>query len=464
MCIQVEASADAIVSRIRSVLESEEALRVSVFFSDDGVPVQRVLPVTAIPITLCQPNMFDLLRVGSVRAVSSAVGEVDRPLGMFTVCEDGRVALTLHHLIIDGIGIDLLVDRLMHVGDSVVPSRSFNYLDYSEWDRQAIVELLANDPRRLFVESLVHSKPAMQWRWGPLSVESAAAAIEFQIDPMVVGKLEAIRLGMNVPTLFPVLVLAWMRTLAEFLEPTDEEAVTDVIVLSSYGNRNRVLETENTIGCFVSTPIFRGKYDHGSSGPSAITREGVEGIWKSQELSWIPVKSENGSTTSPVMIEMFESTSASSSTDSREPHDDVSTVTQFELNISLSASNKVTLSASGRYWASVDRLNALVRSFECLFGDLPVPWTHLVGPSVPIQFHTVADMLRWSFAENSSREAISFLHTTLTYRESWEWIYSFYDHCGEDALCHQSVVGVYLDRSLQLPLVMAGDNSQTCKP
>ncbi len=253
---------------VNEILRRHQSLRIC-FENVEGQPVMRIAPhlEIALPVTdlrslppeerqheierLRQDNMlpcFDLSQCPLFRLTLLRAGDVDYYL-----------LLTFHHIIFDGWSIDLFRDELAALYDafaqgkpSPLPELTFQYADYTVWQRQMtrrdnMEKEMAYWRNKLAVPLPTLDLPADRPR--PPQQTFRGAKYLYEIPNALAARLEALSKTEKC-TLSTTLLAAFKTLLFRY---TGQE---DVIVGSPAANRGRT-ELEALIGFFANTIALR---------------------------------------------------------------------------------------------------------------------------------------------------------------------------------------------------------------
>ena len=298
----------------------------------------------------------------------------------------------------------------------------------------------------------------MQWRWTKLETFDQVVRFECPFGATLQDHLNdwAEQLGTSK---FIVCVGLWMRAIAEFLEPEESSNAVDVSCLvgtEALGKFGPVATPCQIMWRFV--PDVQGNVSKSHSVSQSLTLP--------QWLAWF-VKSASASmtvsaisenTVPPVVVHSEHQAST----------------LQCEVDLQVDVGCTI-ISARGPFWGSEARVTALSSAFFLSLGLTPHGGSssseYIITCSFKTPFDqrgaTIASMLAASFKANHTRPCVSFGDITLTYSEAYDWILRFYGLAcrviakGEVLIMAESgvhrgqVVGVALDRSFELPLVIA---------
>ena len=225
---------------INGVLAAAPELRTVFELAADGALRQRVLPVA--------PQVA-VVEAGVLGAWQASV-QLDVHVGpVFCLAQvvrggqaTGRLVGLAHHLVTDGLGLEVLRQRLEE--RSAVEQRP-SYLDYARWQAAALAELEASGSS---------VRPDLE---GLELTEFAVAGSEVDADRTTTwgqawpAAWQAQLQQMEQPRRFPWLLQRVMQALSRFTTKPDGE----MVVASTVGNRGHV--ALDSVGCMVSTVLYR---------------------------------------------------------------------------------------------------------------------------------------------------------------------------------------------------------------
>jgi len=265
-------STQAWQAAIDGLLDRHEVLRAGlresdgelVAFVDDQVRVPLIIEsceatdMDARAIDLAR-RPFDLAVPPLMRATLLAVGE-----------EEALLVLVLHHAVVDGWSLPLLLRDLAAFHDASVegtpaalPPLPVQYADYAAWQADRRQQLLAS--RERWRKRLAGFEPlALPYDAGSAPGASFAAPFQFELPPTLVARLKTFA-HQRGATPFMVLLTAFDVLLARY---TDME---DISVVTPVANRGSA-ETHELVGFFVNSLILRTRLDGMPDFESALER------------------------------------------------------------------------------------------------------------------------------------------------------------------------------------------------
>ena len=247
---------------LNQIVARHEPLR-TVFPAMDGEPVQRVCPATEMALPVEDVSGLDAARErmeALVRQPFDLAAKAPVRVRLYRLAPDDHVLLFVtHHIVFDGWSANVLVDELCalyseYVGGrpAALPELPVRYLDFAGWQRaqvgqSAVQESLSYWKERLGGELPVLDLPADRPR---PTERSFRGATERAILPASLAA-ELTELGRREgATLFMVLLAAFKVLLYRY---TGQE---DLIVGCPTSGRGE-LDTERLIGCFINTLALR---------------------------------------------------------------------------------------------------------------------------------------------------------------------------------------------------------------
>ncbi|WP_413617159.1 amino acid adenylation domain-containing protein [Gordonia rubripertincta] len=257
---------------VGDVVARHEVLR-TVYPSVGAAPVQEVLPVAAARERL---DWHEADSIDSLIRSTTEGFDVSSQLpirGRFHRDEAGlHVAITAHHIAMDGQSIPVLARDLMTAyaaraegSDAGLPVLDVQYADYALWQQTVLGDAadessvlggqLAHWCRALAGLPTVTDLPMDRPRPAVLSTSGATVTVEF--DDTVADGVDALARS-NTMTAFMVTEAAFAATVARLA------STTDVVIATPIAGRNDAA-LENLIGMFVNTLLLRTQVDPGHS-------------------------------------------------------------------------------------------------------------------------------------------------------------------------------------------------------
>nr|WP_227027201.1 non-ribosomal peptide synthetase [Corallococcus soli] len=259
-------SLDALMAR-------HEALRTT-FRTEEGRPVQVIHPDLRVPFKMVDLTHLQDEGAREAEALRLRLEEARRPFNLGEGplmralllklgAEEHQVVLHLHHIVSDGWSLGVLVrevtalyDALHHSRPPALPELPVQYADYAVWQR----------------DWLQGETLAAQLKWWKDSLAGASGVLELPTDkprpPVLTPE------GATVPVRFPRALseqvealakregatpfMVWLAAFQTLLHRYSGQ--DDVLVGSPIANR-RHAETEGLIGFFVNTLVLRARFD-----------------------------------------------------------------------------------------------------------------------------------------------------------------------------------------------------------
>ncbi|WP_433064940.1 non-ribosomal peptide synthetase/MFS transporter [Dactylosporangium sp. CS-033363] len=243
--------ADRLAAALRTVVGRHEALRTRFPARDDGVPTLVVDDEPAVDL--------DVVEAGGEAAARTAVEALhargfdlarEQPLRAALVRlapDDAVLALTVHHIAIDGWSVPLLLSELMTAYDGgSLPELPVQYGDYAAWQRDRPAPDIDRWASRLDgVEPL--ALPTDRPRPPELSYDGGS--IEFAIDAELAGGIRALA-DNHGASLYMTMLAAYAALLGRHAHQSD-------LTIGSPVAGRGAPELERVIGCFVNTLVMR---------------------------------------------------------------------------------------------------------------------------------------------------------------------------------------------------------------
>ncbi len=259
---------DALERSIQEIVRRHETLRTT-FAMIDGEPVQVIHPLMSIAL-----NKVDLQELSEAEREAEtyrlATAEAQRPFNLAqgpllraTLLKLGEkdhvLLLTMHHIISDGWSMGVFVREMAALYDafskgrsSPLPDLSFQYADFTEWQREwmqgeVYEEQLAYWKQKLGDGPPVLDLPADHPR---PAVQTARGAKHTRQLPKQLSQALKKLSRQEEATLFMTLLAAFQTLLYRY---TGQD---DISVGTPIANRNWA-EIEALIGCFINTLVMR---------------------------------------------------------------------------------------------------------------------------------------------------------------------------------------------------------------
>ncbi|MBD2293363.1 amino acid adenylation domain-containing protein [Anabaena sphaerica FACHB-251] len=258
----------ALVNSLNAIIQRHEILRTS-FALVDGEPVQKVVDV--VNFTVLQVDLQHLdqqqqeieVKTLSLQEAQSSFDLGTAPLLRAKLLklnpEKSILILTLHHLVGDGLSINILVKELSTIYQALCAGQpsplselSLQYSDFVYWQRNYLQRKVLEQHLGYWQQQLSGNLPILQLpkdRTRPPIQTFKGAQQKFVIPKNLTEEIKQLSKGEDA-TLFMTLLATFQTLLYRY---TGQE---DILVGSPIANRNRA-EIEQLIGCFVNTLVLR---------------------------------------------------------------------------------------------------------------------------------------------------------------------------------------------------------------
>ncbi|MCL6589239.1 MAG: amino acid adenylation domain-containing protein [Firmicutes bacterium] len=258
--------------RLNQIVRRHESLRTT-FRAVGGRPVQIVAPPEDFTLPVITPPVGEIqelpLREAARRPFDMEHGPLFR-VALFQLGETEAVLLmTIHHLVADGWSVGIILKELIALFEaecdgkpSPLPDLPVSYLDFAIWQRDRIQGEFLERELSYWRQQLAGAPPVLDLPLDhprPKVQSSQGTFAEFTVPAPVLKSLKALA-GQQNATLF-MLLLALFKT--QLYRYTAQE---DLLVGTPVAGRNQV-ETEGLIGLFVNTLVLRTDF---SGAPSFI--------------------------------------------------------------------------------------------------------------------------------------------------------------------------------------------------
>jgi amino acid adenylation domain-containing protein len=253
---------------LRTIVERHEILRTNVVMVD-GAPVQVIAPSMRVPFEVSDlQQLSEVGRNTEIQNVFAAESEAHFDLGsdpllrvkVLKVSADENVLLlTMHHIVCDGWSVGVLLRELSTLyGNSLsgrsasLPELRIQYADFASWQRRRLQGVWLDRQLEYWKNQLAGAAPTLD-----LSTDYPRSARHLlrgaQDSILLPAELsDAIRrlARQEGATLFMTLLAAFQTLLFRY------SGQEDIVVGSPVAGRS-MLETEDLIGAFVNTLVFR---------------------------------------------------------------------------------------------------------------------------------------------------------------------------------------------------------------
>ncbi|MCT7967811.1 amino acid adenylation domain-containing protein [Laspinema sp. D1] len=269
----------ALEQTINEIIRRHEALR-TIFTALDELPIQRILP--SLTINLSVRDLQDLREAEVQKIITREARQPfdlnKPPLLRFSLLRLGSeyhlLILTLHHIIIDGWSMGILIEELSALYQAFstgfatpLPELAIQYGDFTVWQRQWLTQELQQRQLDYWKEQLADAPRLLELPtdYPRPSVQTFSGAIKkSQIKFDLTAKLQEI--SQQSKTTFFVTLLAVFVLLLHRYSGQD-----DICIGSPFANRNRT-EIEPVIGFFVNTLVLRTQIKENPSFSEFITQ------------------------------------------------------------------------------------------------------------------------------------------------------------------------------------------------
>ena len=272
---------DVLKASLSELLARHDSLRTA-FPVIDGEPQQEI--AAFVPLKLPLVDLSDLtedqreqvLAQGMVAEANRVFDTSSAPLWRFclwrTAADRCLLQMTVHHLISDGISLEIMIAETMTCytamvkGDSSsLPPLDKQFADTVRQDNVQQAEHLKWWCAHLDGAPDLTSPPASHPR--PSRSSYRGSKVRFHLDPSLVSQLRE-RARQNGATLYMTLLAGFLTLLAR------QTGRTDLVIGTPYANRNR--DTADIIGFFVST--LAPRFDLGGNPDFATLIRRIRGV------------------------------------------------------------------------------------------------------------------------------------------------------------------------------------------
>ncbi|GAB3856111.1 condensation domain-containing protein [Dactylosporangium cerinum] len=243
--------ADRLTDALRRVMARHEALRTRFPAAGDGIPALVIDEEPAVDLAVVDAADEDAARAAvetlHARGFDLATEQPLRAALVRLAPDDAILAMTAHHIAIDGWSVPLLLAELMtaYDGGDLAPV-PVQYGDYAAWQRDQPATGVARWAQRLAgVEPL--ALPTDRPR--PAELTYAGGSVEFEIDAGLAAGVRALA-DNHGASLYMTILAAYAALLGRHAHQTD------LTIGSPVAGRDAP-ELETVIGCFVNTLVMR---------------------------------------------------------------------------------------------------------------------------------------------------------------------------------------------------------------
>ncbi|MFD3531004.1 amino acid adenylation domain-containing protein [Streptomyces sp. NPDC058664] len=260
---------DALAATLDELVARHEVLRTRLVM-DDGRVGQIVEPADAVTMPLTVVDLSDEPAETAEERWPRLVDEAARhrfdlaeaPLEQATLirlsAEDHVFVLTVHHVVADGWGLQILVRDFAALYQarrqgtaSPLPELDVQYADWSSWQRDRVEGGDHRAQLDFWCETLAKPAPLLEFpaqRPRPAAMTNRGLTVRRVIDAELVGEVRHVGREHNA-TLFMTLLAAFNCQLHRY------SGAADIAVATPVGTRS--VEIEDVVGFFVNTIVFR---------------------------------------------------------------------------------------------------------------------------------------------------------------------------------------------------------------
>lgn len=265
--IEIDGALDpaALETAVNAVVARHSALRTR-FDVVDGNPVQVVLPRLHVPVPVTDLRHLDSAAVSAACAAEAAAGfdlgtaPLLRVRLLRAAADRDVLVLVVHHIVFDALSIEILLRALDEQyagalrGEAVQLAPVADYSRFTAWQREHLTgaplqRLLGYWSKQLEGAEDLLALPTDR----PRAAEQSFAGAEYQVmvPAELVDRLRALGAAQRC-TLFMVLLAGYQLLLSRY------SGQTDICVGSTVDGRSRS-EFASTIGFFVNSVVLRGE-------------------------------------------------------------------------------------------------------------------------------------------------------------------------------------------------------------
>ncbi|HEY4019864.1 MAG TPA: amino acid adenylation domain-containing protein [Pseudonocardiaceae bacterium] len=256
---------DALRVALSTVLDRHEALRTG-FAVDSGAGLRQVVvPAGVLAVDLPVREIGSAELAGQVRAFTREPFDLATPPLLRAVLfrlvdteDEWALAMCVHHIVVDGWSLGVLVDDLAEIYQATVtgrepelPELAIQYADFAAWQREQLDGPAAAEHLDYWREALA-DPPTLELpadRPRPANQSFAGSSIPLDLSPALTEQLNA--LGQRErATLFMVLLAAFSVVLNRW------SGLRDVVIGTPVAGRGRP-ELDRLVGFFVNTVALR---------------------------------------------------------------------------------------------------------------------------------------------------------------------------------------------------------------
>jgi len=258
----------ALEQAIKDIIHRHEILRTT-FILHNGSPVQHISPflsftllvvdLSTLPLTQRENLALQLISREAHLPFDLAQGPLLRGELVRLGSQEHVLLLTMHHIIVDGWSLGLLLHELSLLYQALVqeqpsplPQLPVQYADYTLWQREYLQGVVREVQLAYWKQQLQYAPPMVELptdRPRPAKQTFAGAHHHFTLSQELSHALEVFSRREGV-TLFMTLLAAWQTLLFRY------SGQEDLLVGTPIANRTHP-ELETLIGCFTNTLVLR---------------------------------------------------------------------------------------------------------------------------------------------------------------------------------------------------------------
>ncbi|UHA72709.1 non-ribosomal peptide synthetase [Paenibacillus sp. 481] len=239
---------------IRWLTERHESLRTS-FTMIDGSFMQQIHPQARIDLEFMEsdPDQVTSLLQEQVRPFDLGAAPLMRVRVVRVQGEDDYLMIDIHHLVADGISVDVMLTELLDLYDEkILPNLPLQYKDYAVWQQDWMQSDYFHKQEAYWLEALAGEIPVLQLPTDfvrPSVQKFAGSRVQFELGPHVLERVKAgsARYGATMNMMF----LCMFKVLLHKYTGQD-----DIIVGSPVSGRFHP-DVERVVGMFVNTLPLR---------------------------------------------------------------------------------------------------------------------------------------------------------------------------------------------------------------
>jgi amino acid adenylation domain-containing protein len=281
---------------LNALVQRHDALRTA-FGMHEGKPVQLVASTLALDLPVLdlqhlpeherEAEALKLASAEAQRPFDLAQAPLLRPLLIQLTAEESVLVLTIHHIIVDGWSMSVLLPELVSLYEAFASGQSsplqdqpLQYTDFSVWQREQLQEGQFAKQLAYWKQQLAHASDVLELPTThprTAQISSKGATYFLTLPQTLTDQLKHLSRQQGA-TLYMTLVAAFQTLLHRY---TGQE---DLLIGTVAANRQA--ETKETVGFFINTLVLRGDLsgDPNFSALLARSREVVLAAQTNQEL------------------------------------------------------------------------------------------------------------------------------------------------------------------------------------